>query len=118
MFHRKAVVTLRAAGITEDDVILHALDAGAEDVRTHEEVIEVITPPDNKLEAVHKALEHGKLSVSSAKLSYVPENLTAVTDPVIAEQVLELIAALDDHDDVQAVHANLEMSAELMAKSG
>jgi len=118
MFHRKGVVTLPAVGITEDDVILLALDAGAEDVRTHEDVIEVITPPDNKLEAVHKALEQGKLPVSSAKLSYVPENLTHVTDPHIAEQVLELIAALDDHDDVQAVHANLEMAPELASKSG
>ena len=118
MFHRKGVVTLPAAGITEDDVILLALDAGAEDVRTHEDVIEVITPPDTKLEAVHKALEQGKLSITSAKLSYIPDNLTPVTDPHIAEQVLELIAALDDHDDVQAVHANLEMSPELATKTG
>ena len=118
MFHRKGVVLLPATGITEDDVILVALDAGAEDVRTHEDVIEVITPPDLKLEAVHKALDHAKLPVTSAKLSYVPDNLTPVTDPQIAEQVLELIAALDDHDDVQAVHANLEMSPELAAKSG
>jgi YebC/PmpR family DNA-binding regulatory protein len=118
MFHRKGVVTLPAAGITEDDVILCALDAGAEDVRTHEDVIEVITPPDNKLEAVHKALDQAKIPVTSAKLSYVPANLAPVTDPHVAEQVLELIAALDDHDDVQAVHANLEISAELAGKSG
>ncbi len=118
MFHRKGLITLPATAITEDDVILVALDAGAEDVRTHEDVIEVITPPDNKLEAVHKALEQGKLPVTSAKISYLPENLTPVTDPHVAEQVLELIAALDDHDDVQAVHANLEMSPELVAKSG
>jgi transcriptional/translational regulatory protein YebC/TACO1 len=118
MFHRKGVVTLPATGITEDDVILVALDAGAEDVRTHEDIIEVITPPDNKLEAVHKALDAAKLHVTSAKLSYVPDNMAPVTDPHIAEQVLELIAALDDHDDVQAVHANLEMAPELVAKTG
>ena len=44
--------------------------------------------------------------------------MTTVTDPVIAEQVLELIAALDDHDDVQTVHANLEMAPELVARAG
>ena len=93
MFHRKGVVTITRRGITEDDVILAALDAGAEDVRTHEDVIEVITPPDNKLEAVHKALEQAKIPVTSAKLSYIPGNLTPVTDAHIAEQVLELIAA-------------------------
>jgi YebC/PmpR family DNA-binding regulatory protein len=118
MFQRKGVVTIPAAGLTEDDVILAALDAGAEDIRAHEEVIEVITPPDSKLEAVHKALDQAKIPVTSAKLSYLPGNLTTLTDPQIAEQVIDLIAALDDHDDVQAVHANLEMSPELAIKSG
>jgi YebC/PmpR family DNA-binding regulatory protein len=118
MFQRKGVVTIPAAGLTEDDIILAALDAGAEDIRAHEEVIEVITPPDNKLEAVHKALDQAKIPVTSAKLSYLPGNLTTLTDPQIAEQVIDLIAALDDHDDVQAVHANLEMSPELAIKSG
>ena len=45
MFHRKGLVTITAPGISEDDVILAALDAGAEDIRSHEEIIEVITPP-------------------------------------------------------------------------
>jgi YebC/PmpR family DNA-binding regulatory protein len=118
MFHRKGVITMSAPGLSEDDVILVALDAGAEDVRSHEDVIEVITPPDNTLDAVHKALDAAKLPVASAKLSYLPENLTAVTDAHIAEQVLGLLEALDDHDDVQAVHANLEMAPELASKSG
>jgi YebC/PmpR family DNA-binding regulatory protein len=118
MFHRKGVAIISTPGVTEDDVISCTLDAGAEDVRSHEEIIEVITPPDNTLEAVHKALDAAKIPVASAKLSYVPENLTTITDAHIAEQALELIAALDDHDDVQAVHANLEISPELAAKSG
>ena len=118
MFHRKGLVTISAPGISEDNVILAALDAGAEDVRSHEDIIEVITPPDNKLDAVTRALEAAKIPVASAKLSYVPDNLTTVTDPVIAEQVLGLIEALDDHDDVQTVHANLEMAPDLLAKAG
>ena len=88
MFHHKGVITITAPGISEDDVILAALDAGAEDVRSHEDVIEVITPPDNRLHAVTKALEQAKIPFASAKLSYVPDNLTPVTDPHIAEQVL------------------------------
>jgi YebC/PmpR family DNA-binding regulatory protein len=118
MFHRKGLITINGPGLTEDDVILVALDAGAEDVRSHEDVIEVITPPDNTLETVHKALEQAGISSASAKLSYIPGNLTAVTDPQVAEQVVELIAALDDHDDVQVVHANLDMAPELAAKIG
>jgi YebC/PmpR family DNA-binding regulatory protein len=118
MFHRKGLITINAPGISEDDVMLAALDAGAEDVRSHEDIIEIITPPDNTLDAVTKALEHTKIPIASAKLSYIPGNLTQVTDPQIAEQVLALLEALDDHDDVQVVHANLEMAPDLVAKSG
>jgi YebC/PmpR family DNA-binding regulatory protein len=116
MFHHKGVITLDVAAVTEDDVILVALDAGAEDVRTHDEVIEIVTPPDNKLHAVTKALEQAKLPFTSAKLSYIPDNLAPVTDAQVAEQVVALLEALDDHDDVQVVHANLELAPELMAK--
>jgi len=118
MFHRKGLVTITTPGISEDDVILTALDAGAEDVRSHEDVIEVITPPDNKLDTVAKALEAAKIPLASAKLSYIPGNLAPVTDPHVAEQVLALLEALDDHDDVQTVHANLDMAPDLLAKAG
>ena len=87
-------------------------------MRTHEDVIEIVTPPDNKLHAVTKALEGVKIPFASAKLSYLPDNLAPVTDATVAEQVLALLEALDDHDDVQAVHANLDLAPELMAKSG
>ena len=83
---------------------------GAEDVRAHEGVIEVITPPDARLEAVSKALEAARIPVASVKLSYLPANLALVTDPTLAEQVLGLLEALDDHEDVQTVHANFEMA--------
>jgi YebC/PmpR family DNA-binding regulatory protein len=118
MFPRKGVITISAPGISEDDVILVALDAGAEDVRSHEEIIEIITPPDNKLEAVVKALEQAKLPVASAKLSYVPGNLAPVADAIVAEQARALLEALDDHEDVQVVHANLDLAPELAGKAG
>lgn len=117
MFHHKGLITITAPGISEDDVILAALDAGAEDVRSHEEVIEVITAPDTKLHDVTKALEAAKIPIASAKLSYIPGNLTTVTDPHLAEQILALLEALDDHDDVQTVHANLDMAPDLLAKA-
>ena len=65
-----------------------------------------------------KALEAAKIPVASAKLSYLPGNLTPVTDPAAAEQVLALLEALDDHDDVQNVHANFDMAPDLLAKAG
>jgi YebC/PmpR family DNA-binding regulatory protein len=112
MFHHKGIIVVTAPGI------LGALDAGAEDVRSGEGQIEVITPPDNRLHAVSKALEQAKIPFASAKLSYVPDNLTVVADPHVAEQVLGLLEALEDHDDVQVVHANLELAPELAAKVG
>jgi len=117
MFHRKGIITITEPGISEDDVILTALDAGAVDVRSHDGMIEIVTPPDNKLDAVSKALEHAKIPLASAKLSYIPGNLTPITDPHVAEQVLALLEALDDHDDAQAVHANLDMAPDLLAKT-
>jgi len=118
MFHRKGVIAITAPGVSEDDVILVALDSGAEDVRTHEDLIEIVTPPDNKLDAVAKALEQARIPLASAKLSYIPGNLAPVTDPHVAEQVLALLEALDDHDDVQTVHANFDMAPDLLAKAG
>ena len=118
MFQHKGVITVTAPGISEDDVILVALDAGAEDVRSHDDVIEVITAPDTKLEAVSKALEAAKIPVASAKLSYLPGNLTPVSDANVAEQVIALLEALDDHEDVQTVHANFDLAPELATKAG
>ncbi|MCE0484456.1 MAG: YebC/PmpR family DNA-binding transcriptional regulator [Methylacidiphilales bacterium] len=118
MFHRKGLIHIAASATSEDNVILAALDAGAQDIRTQDEVIEVITPPDNKLDAVSKALEKAGIPITSAKLSYMPGNLTPVTDPQFAEQVLALLEALDDHDDVQTVHANFDMAPDLVIKTG
>jgi YebC/PmpR family DNA-binding regulatory protein len=117
MFHHKGVITITAPGVSEDDVILAALDAGAEDVRAGDDGIEIITPPDAKLDAVSKALEQAKIPATTSKLSYIPATLTTVTDPQIAEQVLALLEALDDHEDVQTVHANFEMTSDLLAKA-
>jgi YebC/PmpR family DNA-binding regulatory protein len=118
MFQRKGVIMITAPGVSEDSVILAALDAGAEDVRAHDGTLEVITPPDARLDAVTKALEAAKIPIASAKLSYIPGNLTPVTDSQVAEQVLTLLEVLDDHEDVQTVHANFDLAPELLTQAG
>jgi YebC/PmpR family DNA-binding regulatory protein len=118
MFQHKGVITINDPGVSEDDVILAALDAGAEDVRSHDGTIEVLTPPDTKLEAVVKALTAARIPFASSKLSYVPANLTAISDPQTAEQVMALLEALDDHEDVQTVHANFDLAPDLLARMG
>jgi YebC/PmpR family DNA-binding regulatory protein len=118
MFQHRGIITITGPGVTEDDVLLVALDAGAEDVRASEGHIEVITTADTKLDAVAKALEQAKIPVVSAKMGYLPANLTPVTDPAVAEQVIALLEALDDHDDVQNVYANFDIAPDLLAKAG
>jgi len=111
----KASSTSRPAKTTEDDILNATLDAGAEDVRGDENGFEIITPVD-KLEPVNEALKKAGIVSVSAKLLYLPDNQTAVTETAVAEQVLRLYEALDDHDDVQNVHANFDIAADLLAK--
>lgn len=115
MFHRKGVVPIPLASAKEDDVMLAALDAGAEDIKTSDSHFEVVTPPD-KLYAVEEALKKAGLPAESGRFVYFPSNLAPVTDEKGAGQVMQLIEALDDHDDVQNVYANFDIPDEVMAK--
>lgn len=115
MFHRKGLILVDAAKATEDQVFNIALDAGADDIKSTGNDIEVWTAPD-KLDVVSEALKKGDLPVTSSKFTYVAENQTPVQDPQVAEQVMRLYEALDDHDDVQNVHANFDIPDEIMTK--
>lgn len=113
MFHRKGFLTVAAEGTSEDAVMEAALDAGLEDIQTGEGVFEIITPYD-KLNEVDDALRAAGIESQEAKLTFIPENQQAITEEAAAGQVMRLVMALDDLDDVQAVHANFDMSPELM----
>lgn len=108
MFEPKGVVVVNKGGVSEDDVFLMAADAGAEDVRTSEQTIEVITPPD-ALKPVREALVEGGIEVESYELTQVPKN-TIELDESDAKKVLGLIESLEELDDVQDVYANFDIS--------
>ncbi len=114
MFHARGLIPVPAAGANEDAVMMAALDAGAEDVRTSGEYIEILTPPD-KLYAVDEALRKAGIQAEPAKLTQVPANTVAVADPKTAAALLQLVEALEDHDDVQNVFANFDMPDGLAA---
>ena len=106
-FDRKGqVIVGRAAD--EDELMLAALDAGAEDIVDDGDSWRVMTPP-NDLHAVRSALDEGGFPVESADLTMVPQSTIALDTAESAKKVLRLIDALDDHDDVQAVHANFDI---------
>lgn len=112
LFSQKGQVV--ASG-SEDDVMLAALDAGAEDILDNEDgTFEIVTPPSD-LGTVRTALEEAGLEVVSADITQRPSSWIPVGEGE-ARKLMRLIDALDDLDDVQSVHANYDIDDEIMEK--
>lgn len=97
----------------EDEIMMAALEAGAEDIRPSGSQFEVITAPGD-YPAVRAGLEAAGISIESGEVTQLPSNSVPV-DESTAPKVLRLIDALDDVDDVQTVYCNFDMSDEVMA---
>ncbi len=98
----------------EDDVMLAALEGGAEDVNPSGDQWEIVTAPGD-LAAVRAALEEGGIAIDSADVTQLP-SVTVPVDASTAPKVLRLVDVLDDLDDVQTVFANFDISDEVMAE--
>lgn len=98
----------------EDEVMLAALEGGADDVQPSGDQWEVLTNPSD-LAAVRTALEEAGVEIESADVTQMP-SVGVPVDASSAAQVLKLVDALDDLDDVQAVYANFDISDEIMAE--
>lgn len=107
-FERKGVVQVDKAAVSEDDLMLLAADAGAEDVEDLGDTWQVTTPP-TELHAVRTAIEAAGIEVRSADLTLIPTTSIALADEGQAKSVLRLVDALEDHDDVEAVYANFDI---------
>jgi transcriptional/translational regulatory protein YebC/TACO1 len=106
-FDRKGHV-LVPRSVDEEELMLTALDAGAEDITDEGDTWRVTTPPTD-LQAVRAGLEEAGIAVDSIDLVMVPQSTVPLDSTDSAKKVLRLIDALDDHDDVQAVHANFDI---------
>lgn len=116
MFERKGRMTVAAEGVDADELMLLALDAGAEDVITDDpEQIEIITATD-ELEAVKNALEEGGFETETAEITMIPANTIEITDEETAAKVLTLLGKLEDYDDIQNVYSNADIPEELIEK--
>jgi YebC/PmpR family DNA-binding regulatory protein len=113
-FDRLGVITLDKTQVSEDQLMEAALEAGAEDYRDEGDVWAVYTPAHD-VDKIAAALEAAKLPIQSAKAAFVPKNKKTVTERD-AEVCLNLVEALDDHDDVQNVFSDFDISAEELAK--
>ena len=112
MFSQKGYLTVDKS-VPEDDLMMVALEAGAEDISDEEDVWEITTVlPD--FDRVKKALEEAGVAYTQAELIRKPQNMMKVEGKT-AEQVLNLMNALEDHDDVQKVFSNFDMDAKELA---
>ena len=111
-FERKGLIHI-GPGSTEDDVLLAALDAGAEDVTEAGDGFQVITPP-TELHVVRSALEEAGIKVESSDLTMIASTSIELEDEASARQVLRVVDALEDHDDVQGVYANFDIPENIL----
>ena len=114
MFNRKGVVLVtKISGITEDKILEHVLDAGAEDVTDLGESFEIVSEPSD-LVAVRTALQSAGIDYESADTSFLP-SVSVPLDAEGAAKVFALIDAIEELDDVQNVFGNFDVSDEVMA---
>jgi transcriptional/translational regulatory protein YebC/TACO1 len=116
MFSHVGVVAFDATAAGGDAMLEAAIEAGAEDVVSGDDGHQVFTTPET-LREVAKALEAKFGEPRKASLVWRPQNAVALDDEA-GEKMIKLIEALDEHDDVQSVFANFEVSDALMARIG
>ena len=116
MFTQKGTFTISADAVAEDDLLELCLDAGAEDVKRESDVFEV-TCAVSEFQPVKQALAGQQIETVSAEIAMIPDtSVTVGADR--AQQVLNLMEAFEEHDDVQNVYANFDIPEEVMATLG
>ncbi|HEY8348876.1 MAG TPA: YebC/PmpR family DNA-binding transcriptional regulator [Clostridia bacterium] len=112
MFNKKGVIVIEKSDkVSEDELMMEALEAGAEDMTAEDEYYEIITAPGD-FSAVREALESRGYEFVEAEVSMIPTTTTRLTDPKQIEQMQKLIDSLEDMDDVQNVYHNWEQDDE------
>jgi len=114
LFERKGIINVNKNKIGEDDLMEIVLDAGAQDMTLEGDVYEITVMPEN-FETVKNALIEKKIDIADANISLVPKTTVRV-EGKSAEQVLKLLEALEDHDDVQNAYANFDISDDVLEK--
>lgn len=116
MFERRGTIVVSPGSLTEEEVLLAALEAGGEDLKATGDGFEVATSPETTFK-VKQALEAGGIEVSIAGITMHPRTTVRVEGKE-AQQVLRLLDALEDLDDVQHVHANFDIPDEILQQAG
>ena len=112
-FERRGVIDVAKEATTEDDLMLLALDAGALDITDNGDTFQVVTP-STELNNVKTAIADAGIEVSSFDLTMLASQTVEIDDADKAKQVLKVIDALEEHDDVQNVYANCDIAHEIL----
>ncbi len=117
MFSRKGLLRVNKndTELVEDDLMMAALEAGAEDVEFDDSDTYNITAEIEQFEAVKNHMQELGIPVASYEVTMLPSSSIEIADADMAASILRLMEALDDHDDVQNVYANFDIPEELMA---
>ena len=113
VFEQKGLVVVNKEGVEEDDLMMVALEAGAEDMVAEDLTFEIYTPMTDA-DVVRKAVEDAGIAVERFELTRIPQNSVPVEGKT-AQQLLVLMEMLEDNDDVQNVYANFEIDDEELA---
>ena len=113
LFDKRGLILVDAERYSEDD-LMPAIEAGAEDIAADEGILEITTEPAD-LTAVRAALEEAEIELQSAELAWLPKARVPV-DENDAAKLMRLIDALEDNDDVDAVHANFDIDADVLER--
>jgi YebC/PmpR family DNA-binding regulatory protein len=115
MFKKKGYIAIERQAVDEEKLMEKALEAGAEDVREDETTFEVITAPED-FEAVKAAIDGLQAPYISTEVTMLPQNTTSLAGKE-ADQMVRLMAMLEDCDDVQKVYTNADIPDELVSRA-
>lgn len=107
LFSKKGSLVFEKSAVDEETLAMEAIDAGAEDIHSEESTIEIVTTPEN-FEKVREHLKTKGINASSAEVTMVPSTTVKVAGED-AQKIIKLVNSLEEHDDVQNVHANFDI---------
>ncbi len=113
MFSKKGLITVNMEGADEEQLMEIALNAGADDMEAAGEVFEITCDPV-AYEQLKQTLQEKEIAIEVAEISMVPQTTIDIGDEHVAKRIISLMETFDDHDDVQNVYANFDVSPEIM----
>lgn len=113
MFERKGYLTIESPELNEDDLMLLVLEAGSEDMDYSDDFVEIYTSAEN-FEEVQAFLKKKGIEFKDSEVTMIPQNTVEVTNLEQAQKIMNLIDALENHDDVQNVYSNVDISDDIV----